>query len=113
MMAAAIFKSPELMLEKAEADSLAAAISEVEKFYSVTLSPEARAWLGLTAVAAMIYGPRAWMIMKRRKADKGGKLPAPRKATASPAAESSAPEIVTTGEGAPPPRDFGATDFGF
>ena len=74
-MAGMVLKSPELALEKQEADALAQAISEVEKHYSVTLTPETRAWLGLAGCCAMIYGPRAYMIHKRRKEARAGPKP--------------------------------------
>lgn len=108
-MAAAFLKSPELALEKSEADALAGAISEVEKFYSISLSPETRAWLGLATVGAMVYGPRAYTIIQRRKAER--RAPAPAKAPAIIPAQP-APGTSTT-EGGPPPATLGAGDFGF
>lgn len=109
MMAATVFKSPELMLEKGEADALANAISEVEKFYSISLSAEQRAWLGLATTAAMIYGPRAYLIAKRRKSDASPKRPAP-----VPTAPLPTPDPAPTGEGAPKPGGpLTGADFGF
>jgi len=105
-MAALVLKSPELALEKGEADALAQAISEVEKFYSVSLSPETRAWLGLAGTAAMIYGPRAYMIQKRRRSERQPKQ-APTQAVAAPRTEAEQPG------GPPTAGGFSASDFGF
>jgi len=109
MMAALVLKSPELALEKGEADALAQAISEVEKHYSVSLSPETRAWLGLAGTAAMIYGPRAYMIQKRRRAEsKSGKAPS------QTPAQVSAPRTEAEQPGGPPTTGgLSASDFGF
>jgi len=109
-MAATFLKSPELALQQTEADALAGAIAEVEKHYSVSLSPETRAWLGLATVGAMIYGPRAYIIAQRRKAEKRSPKSAP----------ASVPAIITpatTGEtkpaeGGPSPTTMSAADFG-
>lgn len=108
MMAATFLKSPELALQQSEADALAGAIAEVEKHYSVSLSPETRAWLGLATVGAMIYGPRAYLISKRRKAEKGPAKPAAIPTPAiSPAPKGDAP----AGEG-PAPKGLSPADFG-
>lgn len=106
-----MLKAPELALEKDEADSLAAAISEVEKHYSVSLSPETRAWLGLGAVCAMVYGPRAYTILNRRKTEKRSGVPAQVSAPVKTAAPKQGGEPTT--EGGPPPAIMGASDFGF
>jgi hypothetical protein len=109
MMAATVLKSPELVLEKGEADALANAIAEVEKHYSISLSPETRAWLGLATTAAMIYGPRAYLIAKRRKRDAP-----PKSQPAKPATPLPTPEPAPSGEGGPKPGGpLTSADFGF
>lgn len=110
MMAAAFLKSPELALEKTEADALAGAISEVEKHYSISLSPEARAWLGLATVGAMVYGPRAYSIIERRKREKRSGQPA--KASVPAVIKSEPSSDASPTEGGPPPAVMSAADFG-
>ena len=109
MMAVTVLKSPELVLEKGEADALANAIAEVEKHYSISLSPETRAWLGLATTAAMIYGPRAYLIAKRRRQEGPQKSRAPKTVAPLPT-----PEPAPSEEGGPKPGGpLTPADFGF
>jgi hypothetical protein len=67
LMAAALFKAPELAIGEKEAKQLAQALKNIAAQYSVTISPKAMAFTQLLAAGAMIYGPRFAAIGMRRK----------------------------------------------
>lgn len=69
-MAAALVKTPELILEQDEAKRLGEAINRVNDLYGgIVLSEKAQAWLNLGVAAGTIYGPRfiASSINKKNK----------------------------------------------
>lgn len=81
---AAMTKTPELKLEKAEADQLGEAVARVNKeFGGFVLSPKAAAIINLATVGGTLYGPRMFahaLRMKREKQDHAaGRTPAPAK----------------------------------
>jgi hypothetical protein len=57
-MLAGITKTAELALDQNESKMLAQAIADVAKFYPVAVDPKTIAWINLTMVAGMVYGPR-------------------------------------------------------
>lgn len=69
MGVASLTKTPELMLDQAEATLLAGAITEVSKHYDMLdkVSDKAVAWVGLIQTVGVIYGPRALVIAGKRK----------------------------------------------
>lgn len=69
MMAAAL-KTPELALEKDEAQAMATAIAEVSRHYPMTIDPKTMAWINLASCASMVYGPRLYMISTRKNGEK-------------------------------------------
>lgn len=67
-MGAAILATPELALEKDEANMLAQASADVLRHYpGFTPAVEVTDWIGLITVAGMIYGPRFMAIRNRRR----------------------------------------------
>lgn len=48
-------KAPELALDQAETDQIAAAVANVGKYYDVPVSPVTQAWLGLATTIGGIY----------------------------------------------------------
>ena len=78
---------PEMEIDKAEANALATAVAEVNKFYNVPMSPELMAWTGLFMCAGSIYGPRFAAIKMRRAFEAGMVEPGPN----APEAEAARP----------------------
>jgi hypothetical protein len=66
-VAASSLHIPELDLDKVEAANLAEAVAEVARHYPTTIDPKVLAWVNLTMVAGMVYGPRFWAIRARTK----------------------------------------------
>lgn len=72
-MAASFVKVEELAIDKKEADMLASAINDVQKFYDVQASAEVLLWVNVFGVAAAVYGPRIAAVMMRKRAEKESK----------------------------------------
>lgn len=92
-MLAGLTSTTELRLEKAEADHLAKGIAGVAAFYDTVISPKTMAWINLSQVAAMVYGPRLFAINARRTqeraARRAGRPVSPANGAANPNAEAS------------------------
>lgn len=70
-MLAGLTKIPELQMDKAESDMLAKGIAGVAEHYeTVAMSPKTAAWVNLGQIAAMVYGPRIFAGMARKRASK-------------------------------------------
>lgn len=67
---AASTKTPELMLEDAEAMALSTAILNVADQFDFRPDPKIEVTIGLIITAATIYGPRAYNIRERLKKEK-------------------------------------------
>lgn len=67
---AAVIKSPEMVLDETEAKSLAEATANVLTEFDIRPSPKAEAIFGLVVCSSMIYGPRAYLIIERRKEER-------------------------------------------
>lgn len=77
-MAAAFFKTPELMLDQTEARAIGEAVADVGSYYDTKISGEALAWINLATVLGMAYGTRAMVILhKRRSASSTKTAPSP------------------------------------
>lgn len=80
--AAAVFKTPELVLADQEAEALAKALVEIERLYPAQIDPRVLAWVNLVGTAGMIYGTRIFAIQARyasereakRNAEQGGEI---------------------------------------
>jgi hypothetical protein len=67
-------KVPELALDESEARQLAEAAAEVQSHYEASfIDPKTMAWIQLGMVAASVYGPRAVVVMMRKKQEKEAK----------------------------------------
>lgn len=69
-MAAAALSVPELQLDQEESRALASAIADVSLHYDAAISAEMMAWINLAAVGATVYGPRAFVIIQRKREEK-------------------------------------------
>lgn len=69
-MAAAATHTPELELDKDEANKLAVAGSEVAAHYAVNVDPKILAWINFGAALGMIYGTRIIAINARKGREK-------------------------------------------
>lgn len=70
-MGAALLQEPAIGLTQPEAKKLAEAISVVQSHYpTAALDPKVMAWIGLASTAAFVYGPRAAVVIAKRKAPK-------------------------------------------
>lgn len=93
MMAAAALKTPELVIDKQEAEMLAGAINAVQEHYNFDVSEEVTLWVNLVTAAVAVYGPRAVTIIARKKKElansdrKESVITAPRKGKSDPAQE--------------------------
>ena len=87
-MAAVALKNPLIEISRTEADSLAMALSDVMKQYTINVSPTAMAWAKLIGVSAAVYGPKLM-------------LTAAAKATTRNAQQSSAPQRPAQSSNAP------------
>lgn len=74
-MAAAALSVPELQLDQEESRALAGAIADVSSHYDTAISAEMMAWINLAAVGASVYGPRAFVIIQRKREEKKPKTP--------------------------------------
>lgn len=80
--AAAVFKTPELVLADQEAEALAKALVEIERLYPAQIDPRVLAWINLVGTAGMIYGTRIFAIQARyaserearRNSEQGGEI---------------------------------------
>ena len=63
-------KSPEMELDKSEADALAQATTKVMQEFDVRPDPKFIAIAGLVTTAGSIYGPRVILIRERRKQER-------------------------------------------
>lgn len=85
MMAAAALKTPELAIDKQEAELLGSAIQAVQEHYNFDVSEEVTLWVNLVSAAVAVYGPRAVTIIARKKKELGSEgkkesvISAPRK----------------------------------
>jgi len=80
-VAATSLRIPELDLDKSEAAHLAEAVAEVARHYPTTIDPRVMAWVNLTMVAGMVYGPRFYAIRARAKSNAPARrVPQPRRA---------------------------------
>lgn len=68
MMAAGL-QAPEMAIEADEAKMLAEAVAEVQRHYPMVIDPRVMAWVNLVSAAGMVYGPRVYMIRKRKIAE--------------------------------------------
>lgn len=68
-MGAALLSEPELNIDEDEAAALAAAVAQIAAAYNfeAVLSPKVNAVIELATVAAMVYGPKIAIIVKRQK----------------------------------------------
>jgi hypothetical protein len=64
---AAATKTPEMVLQDAEASNLAAATANVLEEFDIRPDPKIEAVIGLVTAASMIYGPRIYLITERKK----------------------------------------------
>ena len=100
----AAFIAPELELAGDEAKLLSDAIARVNAQYEHTISPKMLAWMNLGAVAAGIYGTRAYAIHHRMKKEtKKGPAPVIDIKRTPPPAPAPAPRS---------PSDLFGLDFG-
>lgn len=74
-MAASALSIPELQLDKDESQALASAMADVSSHYDTAISAEMMAWINLAAVGASVYGPRAFVIIQRKREEKRPKTP--------------------------------------
>lgn len=72
-MGAAALSSPELVLDDAEAKTLAEGIAAVQEHYNYTASAETIAWANLVAAMVAVYGPRVYLIHDRKKKERRSK----------------------------------------
>lgn len=91
-MAAAALKSPELVIDKQEAELLGSAIQAVQEHYNFDVSEEVTLWVNLVSAAVAVYGPRAVAIIARKKKEIGSDkketvITAPQKGKSEPAQE--------------------------
>lgn len=104
-MAASFLKTPELELDKSEADALAVAIDDVQRFYDVQTSAEVLLWVNVIGVCAAVYGPRigALVIRKRNESERKPRKPQPEQAAPVSSQQSN---VVTLNNGFdyPPPE---------
>ena len=68
-------KTPELELDKTEADALANATAKVMEAFDVRPDPRFVAVAGLVSVAGSVYGPRIYMIQDRHKTERKNRPP--------------------------------------
>jgi len=66
-MLAAATQTPELHLDEREAKAMTDAVAEVARHYPMTIDPKTLAWANLAGCAAMIYGPRIYLIADRKR----------------------------------------------
>lgn len=83
-MLASIVKTPELALTEIEAKTLAKATADVAQFYPATFNPEIMAWFNLASCVGVCYGPRIYMIRKRKEAERKAKNSNPEKVDNQP-----------------------------
>lgn len=69
-MLAGITKTPELVLDKAESDSIANATAKVAEHYDVVASPKIVAWCNLAMCLGAVYGTRFVAISARKKTER-------------------------------------------
>lgn len=67
-LAAIALKNPLIEISKTEADSLASALADVMKQYSINVSPAVMAWVKLATVSAAVYGPKVVATIAIKKA---------------------------------------------
>lgn len=84
--------APEFEIDKPEADLLAGALTELNRFYGKTIDPKLIAWMGVIGVCGKVYGPRVAAYGIRRKMEKPEAPP-------KPTPQSFRPTVVT-----PPPQ---------
>lgn len=72
-MLAGLTRTTELQIDKAEADHLAKGIADVAAFYDTVISPKTLAWINLTQIAGIIYGPRMFLISARRQQERAAR----------------------------------------
>lgn len=95
-MGAEFFKVRELELDRDESKKLSDAITEVGKYYAMTIDPKHLAFAQLGICLVHIYGPRAIAIKRRMDSERGPKLVSEPK-----------PQKVSKPNGAAvPPRDI-------
>lgn len=70
MMLSGITKTPELLLDKAEANAMAIAMAEVSKHYDVAVAQKSLDWANLLMVVGGIYGTRLVAIRMRNSREK-------------------------------------------
>lgn len=62
--------TPELMLAEEEAKQLGRGLLELERCYPTTVDPRIIAWVNMTAICGMVYGPRIMAIRMRHSAER-------------------------------------------
>jgi len=66
-------KSPEFVIDKEEGDLLSRATVNVLEQYDIRPDPKLQAMFGLIVAAGTVYGPRAFLIQKRRAEERAAK----------------------------------------
>jgi len=76
-LAAMLLRTPELALDYDEAEMLVNDVENLTREYGISLTGKTAAWLGLAGSAAMIYAPRAMLVMSKIQQAKAQKIPQP------------------------------------
>lgn len=76
-MAAVGFQAPEMVIDNQEANMMATAIAEVNRHYPVAVDPGHVAIAQLVGVSVLVYGPRAKMIVDRKRKEREERRPKP------------------------------------
>jgi len=76
-LAAMLLRTPELALDYDEAEMLVNDVENLTREYGISLTGKTAAWLGLAGSAAMIYAPRAMLVMGKIQQAKAQKIPQP------------------------------------
>lgn len=75
-MIAGFTKTPEIALEKDDANRLAKAMAEVAVYYPANIDPKTLAWVNLLMAAGTVYGPMVFLVAERRRAERAANVTA-------------------------------------
>lgn len=92
---AGIARTPELAIDKSEADTLAKSIANVSRHYDVSMQAKTLDWINLMMACGMVYGPRIMVIGANRRASRATQ--APRNAAPTGPAPGETPGSVADG----------------